>query len=436
MSLFRDLFGKQEIYHLPHLRFGRYSESRQTSLKIARWDEAVNHYEKKEYTKSYIALLEYIENEDKSNLSFKEKLALRMSFELKHGSKLIFGYSNQNGFFASAKLVRVHHVSDDLYRSLLEENYALRYTRYALDDEGTIVVMLHFDPANSSPLNLYRGLREMAVICDTKDDVILADYPGTSPINMEIERSAAPNELLLKYNYFIKSLEGVMDWYEEAGDLIEKQKGLALFAFLSTIYKIDYLVKPEGKILEKINEIHAYYHHKNNKLAEKTKYIKESVQSLAATEQSAFDQEIYDTILSFGVLQDCNTEKASEIISTELNYASWYIQKNHLPEAGYILDYIASHLLFSYNLPLALRDCLHLYLEIMETSFFGKLGFQYFSKNTGLPKKKKIIESIQHCLKKHHFPLDEFPMSQLKFSHKSVFAYSYLNTLSKTNFDE
>ncbi|MCB0645197.1 MAG: hypothetical protein KDC49_00950 [Saprospiraceae bacterium] len=436
MSFFRSLFGKDETFHLPNLKFGRFTEHRLSVEKITKWDDAVAHFEKKDYTKSYISLLEYIENEENTNLSFKEKLALRMSFELKHGSKMIFGYSNQNGFFATAKLVHVSTEDASLYKMLLEENYALRYTRYAIDDEQNLVVMLHFDHSNASPLNLFRALREMAIICDTKDDIILADFPGTSPVNMEIQRSASPQELKLKYNYFKDSLDSVIEWYESSEELVKKQPGLALFAFLGTLYKIDYLVKPEGKIQEKINDIHKYYHHRKLGVQVKTTHIAELVRSLSEIEKTSFDQEIYDTILTFGMLRDCNTEKAAELIAGELHYASWYIQKNYLAEAGFIMDYIASHLLFSHNLPKTFRQCLHLYLEVMETSFFEKIGYTYFSKRTGLPKKKAIVDAINVCLKNNNFSPDEFPLTDLNFSNKTLFAFSMLQCISKTNFDD
>ena len=436
MSFFTSLFSKEEIYHLPALRFGRFTEHFLDADKIAKWDEAMLHYEKKDFTKSYIALLEYIQNEDHSNLSFKEKLSLRMGFELIHGSKLIYGYSNQNGFYATAKLVHVEEDNAALFKILLAENYTLRYNRFALDDVNNLVVLLHFDHINASPLNLFRGLREMAILCDTKDDIIVADYPGTSSVNMKVERTAGEDELRLKYQYFHATLDGVLKWYHSAQNLIEKQPGLALFAFLSSLYKIDYLVKPEGKILEKIQEIHTSYHHNKDKIQVKTSNIHDIITGLSLCEKSAFDVEIYDTILSFGILQDCNTEKAKELIASELHYAGWYIQQRFDIEASYILDYITSHLLFTFNLSKRLRSLLHLYLEINETEFFEKLGKTYFNKKNNLPKKKAIIERIQYVLKNNQMVNEDFPFSELKFDNKISFAHSMLNCISKTEFDD
>ncbi|HPN69715.1 MAG TPA: hypothetical protein PLZ32_09350, partial [Saprospiraceae bacterium] len=345
---------------------------------------------------------------------------------------VISGIANQDGFYASAKLVKLTQYDEQLFESLLKENYHLRYTKFALDEEDHLILIFFTAHVNASPQFLYRGLRELALLSDTRDDIIIADYDFAIPVNMEVIRKASKVELDLKFNYFNDILQEVKNIFDVEKLSKKDHPGIYAYVLLAAVFKLDYLVKPEGKILETIIEVHRIFYHTPFLIDKKIELMYQQFLRLTDYDRKRFEIEIYDTISTFGILQHCNREKIIDILYGELHQAEWYITNGYPEQAKAITDYAVGYLLYSFEISEEFRPWLHLYYEITEHRFFSKMGFKFKSSDGVSLKKKTILKRIDEIKNTLPKTENEFQKSvNLKYESVEEFAFSYLSCIVK-----
>ena len=66
--------------------------------------------------------------------------------------------------------------SNAVMRRLLDLNFSLRYTRFAVDEKNTLCQLFDTPMTMASPNKLYYGLRELAKYADRMDDKLVIDF--------------------------------------------------------------------------------------------------------------------------------------------------------------------------------------------------------------------------------------------------------------------
>src|SRR5215213_3424039 len=118
----------------PGIRFGRYSDNNKTVEKVERWNESESLFKEKKYYESILAFFEYLKDDEIENVSFTQD-GNKGSFQFYQGSKIIRGHYNEELFEAEVLLAAMPEPSVPVMRRLLEMNFTLYYTRYALEGE-------------------------------------------------------------------------------------------------------------------------------------------------------------------------------------------------------------------------------------------------------------------------------------------------------------
>jgi hypothetical protein len=137
-------------------------------------------------------------------------------------------------------------------RRLLEMNFLLYYTRYAINGDK-LCMMFDSDIETANPSKLYYGFKEMAVKADKQDDLLVQDFTSLLPVDTEHVVEIPEAEKDVKYKY-------MQIWIRETLDLIEnvdgdKFSGGIAYLLLALAYRIDFLIVPEGKLLLNIEKI-------------------------------------------------------------------------------------------------------------------------------------------------------------------------------------
>lgn len=201
-SFLKNLFGKsEETLVEPTLQFGRHSDFYKGKEKYKDWDAALEKHGKRQYLDSISCFLSYINNETYENVHVEHIGDEKIKFSIYQGSKKIEGFANQDGFFAESKIARCKKVSLGALRSLLEENYHLRYSSYALDSENNITIVMHTDYLDASPYKLYYGLKEIATRSDRRDDVMIRKFKDLAPIENGFITEVPLLEKEVKYSF-------------------------------------------------------------------------------------------------------------------------------------------------------------------------------------------------------------------------------------------
>ncbi len=137
-------------------------------------------------------------------------------------------------------------------RRLLEMNFSLYYSRYAMDTER-LCMRFDSDSSTASPSKLYYGLKELSTKADKQDDLLVQDFSTLVSTDSEHITVVSEHEKEVKYAYFKQWIGETLDTI--AGLDADKFSGAIAYLLLCLSYRIDYMISPEGKLLNQLERI-------------------------------------------------------------------------------------------------------------------------------------------------------------------------------------
>jgi len=427
MSYLKKLFRIQKDVIIPEIDLGRYSDSYKEEEKYEFWDKAIMLFESKEYINAFLNFLEYLKN-DMDNLNYTRNQDV-IDFELFQGSKKIVGRATKEKVTATAKIAKTSEMNIGFMRKLIEQNFNLKYSKYSLDEEDSITLTFTSYMLDGSPYKLYYALKELSVNADKQDDILLEEFDALTPVNTGHIRNVSDDEKAIKYEYLQKELAILTENITEGKLDPLKYPGGISYLILSVIYKLDFLIHPEGATMEGFEKIHKAYFLKDGKSADRRNHdMLKKLRKIQERTQEQFNTELYGVKSTFGITAPTSHERVKELIDDELSNIDWYMQNHYGTVAEAIPSYIVGYCLFNYSIPLPIKKLFILYYQIFENDYFTKLGFpiiywQNFHINKA--KVKSAIFSIENSVKAE-FPNFKPDVKKLVFSTPAHFGKSFM----------
>ena len=239
---------KPEVF--PDIKFGRYSDNNKSLEQIKRWKEAENLFSEKKIFESFDAFFEYLKDAEADNV-LHERNESGGSFSLYQGSKILKGKYNDKNLEAEVSLAHMATPSTPVMRRLLEQNFHIYYTRYALDKERLCML---FDTRidNASPGKLYYGLKELATRADKQDDLLVHDFTVLEMTETEHIVPLPEKEKEIKFHYFQKWVNELLELVEPLDK--EKFSGGIAYLILSLFFRINYAASISSSSSLLVNE--------------------------------------------------------------------------------------------------------------------------------------------------------------------------------------
>ncbi len=431
MGFFDRLFGSSsEREPQPDIKFGRYSDSYKQSVNYNAWDTALEKFENEEYLDSYQAFFRYLRDEEEDNVKYWEDDG-GIRFELFQGSKKITGFADAVKIKAEAKIARTHSLNVGFMRRLIEKNFSLKYSRFGLDPEQNITIVFDTYTLDGSPYKLYYALKELATNADKQDDLLLDEFLMLEPVDTShlVELPQAEKEV--KYRFIVRKINEVMHEVENGGLDPDQYPGGIAYLLLDLIYRLDFLIKPEGYMMETLERVHRLYFSKDGKsTAQKNQMLVRELRKLADRPKEEFFKEMYRVTSTFGITTPVNHDRVVSFIDGELHNMDWYWENEHLAVAMAIPGYIAGYCMFNYAIPKPDRDLLQLYFQVTEPEYFRDLGFtiDYCDQETGDLNRRAIKRAIDAIVEDNEetFPRLSPATGSLDFQSITAFAKSFL----------
>jgi len=174
MGLFSRLFRQEEdTKEIPDIQFGRFSDSYKKEFKYDAWDRAMVKFDNDHYLDSFELFFEYLKDDIQDNIQV-ERTQEKLNFTLFQGSKKIMGWADETKFRAEAKIVVAEELHIGFMRRLMEDNFELKYSKFALDKDSVITLVFDTYASDASPYKLYAALKELATQADKKDDILVS----------------------------------------------------------------------------------------------------------------------------------------------------------------------------------------------------------------------------------------------------------------------
>ena len=441
MGIFNKLFGireKGDNFFSPRIeiQFGRYSDNNKSLSQRQKWMDADRHFKEKNYFQCFTDFFDYLRDDSVDNVQFNRVSDTKLEFKIFQGSKIVIGSIDENNILAKVSLVTMENVSVPVMRRLLETNYALSYVRFALDNKQ-LFLLLDSDIEIAGPNKLYYGLKELATVADKQDDLLLKDFATLKPSETTLEIPFSTIEKEVKYKYFKLWIESSLKRIEELNQ--DTFSGGIAYLLLDLIYKIDFLIAPEGKLLLEIERINnLYWANKENKTTvERNQILKDAFQKLLLWSKEEVVQCFYRSKATFAITKTEPYETVVNSIEESYQNMAWYRDNKYPDIASVVQNFGILYSQYSYSLPSVFTELFVLYMQINNNDFFSELGFSenYYHQNQFkfLEIKNRIDKIIFNSKEKYRFL--SFDTSKLSFTHLLDFNTSFLNEVQNLNFE-
>ncbi len=99
--------------------------------------------------------------------------------------------------------------------------------------------------STATPNKLYYGLKELATKADKQDDLLLSEFGFLQPVDTDHINQLPEQEKEVKYDFLQKWIRSTLEYIETLDP--EKFSGGISYLLLTLVFRIDYLISPEGK---------------------------------------------------------------------------------------------------------------------------------------------------------------------------------------------
>lgn len=418
-----------DVYtHLKLVRTGRYSDNNKSQKKTEKWHEAEHQYKEKNFLASLETFFEYLRDDEADNVHY-EKEGGGFRFDIMQGSGKIFGSCDGKTIVAKLGLAVMEYPGTAVMRRLLDLNYNLYYCHTAMDDANTLYLVFDSSVSSASPEKMYQGLREMAVKGDKADDLLLSDFTTLKRAEDGRIKLLSNAELDIKYKYFKGWLEEVLADTEKLNQ--DSFAGAIAYMLLGTIYRIDFLLMPQGKLLSELESIHRIYWEKKEEhtLVERNKQMRNAISKLLNFSKEDFNQSLYYSKKTFAISSPPKSDKVREYINNANNDAKWYIEHKYPEVALRLNEYGALYSQFIYSVPDVQTLLVKIYMAVIQSDFFNEMGLQsnlYQKGGKGFDK-AAIEEAVDASLDvyKDKFPYMKWNHDRIKYNSLYDFGISF-----------
>lgn len=420
----------------PEIRFGRYSDNNKTIEKVERWNEAESLFKEKKFYQSLHAFFDYLRDDDEDNVVHKQEGA-KGSFSFYQGSKVIRGFYDEKKLEAEVHLAKMPQPVVPVMRRLLEMNFSLYYSRYALN-EDKVAMLFNSDIETASPGKLYYGLKELATKADKQDDLLVHDFTSLIPVDNDHVIKISEEEKAIRLKYFKIWIQQTLDL---AGSIdADKFSGGIAYLLLALAYRLDYLIMPEGKLLSELEKIVEVYFRKDDRLVtEKNQEMTDCYQRLLSKDKEEFYPYLFRSKYTFSIVTPQNYKIISDSIFNANQNIAWYRENKLMDIASQISEYGFSYCQYSYSLPRPVTELFQLFMMVNYGNYFKELGFknELYNQQTNEYNKDAIISKIKSIEQrwKSKYPELDFKTDKLKFENKLAFNHSFTTEVEYLNLE-
>ncbi len=338
---------------------------------------------------------------------------------------------------AEVTLARMAQPSVPVMRRLLEMNFGLYYSRYALDGDR---LCMRFDTniKAANPNKLYYGLKELAIKADKLDDLLVQEFTSLQTIDTEHITELPEAEKDVRYRFFMKWIQDTID-YTASLDA-DKFAGALSYMLLNLAFRIDYMLCPEGKLqleLEKVVDI--YFRKDEKSTSERNQGMIEAYRKLLAKPKEEVYPYFFRSKHTFSIVTPQNHKAVIDALNAAANNMIWYRDNQYPLVANTILEYGLSFCQYSYSLPKPLSDLFQLFMQINHADYFEALGFpsRYYDAAENEFEVDLIRERIEEIVAgwKNKFTKLDFKLNNLRYESLVNFNTTFSAEISVLNFD-
>ena len=439
LGRFRQKKIKRDGKEIKVFDFGRFSDAFKPLENYKNWEASLLLFDQGKRFAAFRQFFKYLMNEKGKNITVSQLHGV-LNFELIQGSKKIIGYINAQSIHAHAILIRSEEYPSNLLVELLQENYNLKFCKFALGVEGGkhVLKLIADLPAKlTSPYKLFHVLRELALEADKKDDLLLSEYKLSSSEYGQLNEPLSEDKKNVLCSYIQRTFRKVLEVRDEHEIDTEEYPSAFRYLLLAAVYKVDFLVTPEGYLMDQFERIDGLaFSSQGMDSKEVNRQIVLIIQDILRIDQNVIKQELYHTDATFSFNPVIQSAQIRDTINSELPTMDWYLEKGYHEYAVAIVDFMVGYLLFNFIVPPPCKALFLLYYRIREPRHFKELEYSDLPFSDRELSPSVIKKEVKSVLTGYDtgFPHLDVPTYLLEFETEAIFGKSFMEMVAEINF--
>lgn len=395
MAWFLSPSSRTPVIRSENLRLGRYTDAYKSADQIASWERSIGYFASGQILKSFQHFLVYLYDPVEQNIHWVTDRDGNFSFELFQGSRRISGYLGGEECSFQTNIGLGQDLPECFLEELLRTNYRLRNAWYG-EEDGRVVLRFVLAAAEADPFRLQAALRELAFEADMKDDVFVRTYPELQPLRELHIRERSERETVARMAWFRSELNRLVTWYRDEKEEHDRFAGGFSYAVLDLMYKVEFLMTPQGMLRNVIAGLHdSYLRHRVHPAPHYLNDWMGQLEEIMAWPEEQLRAEFYDVVTTFGQSESISQERLRWMIRGQLEEMDTWMQAGKRPYAHAIPGFIMGYCLYRYAIPGLIRDLFALYYLVRESGFASSMGYPVFRKEDGSWYRHAIQRSIR-----------------------------------------
>jgi hypothetical protein len=437
MSFFSSIFGKSNnngVDTHSEVKFGRSTAVCVSNEQHSMLTQANDLYAESNYIESYAMYLAYLKSIAGAAVEYRvDKEENSIDFSLIHGSKEIMG-SLKSGEISAQSVVATFQGKPDvaLMRYLLAQNNDALYCKFGI--VGNMVILCQRSPAEDmSPISLNDMLSEIAINANAAGEHISAEFPELAVSAKEYTEELPSQELKTKICF-------MRIWIRETFGLVESTdiENLKSYIILRVVFKILYLVSPEGALynsLENMLHIYAEYKPEDDNGMEVNYRMLEVLEDIISMPDHELAKSLYRTYTVFPELNYCSYMELADSIENLMKLPARCAELRRPDLVTVMCEYIVGFQEMKYGVHPLAAELLLLFWRVLNAEYFYGLGFRnmLYNETVGALAGEKIVAEINVITTRYaeRYQGLQFGVQNLSFDSLEAFAATFLLEFNK-----
>ncbi|MFW5792788.1 MAG: hypothetical protein ACOCWC_00790 [Bacteroidota bacterium] len=373
MALFRKFFNKeqdQSITVSSNNEFGRYLACNKPYTLNKKYNKAVELFDAEDYLGSFNKLLDFLFDPSQQNIdrTFNRDI---LEFSLLQGSRKISGRVDNDEFYVSASLGKYEVLNPALFRYLLLRNHNLKYCCFAISN-NEIIVKAAADIKTSTPEKLFFTLKEVALTSDIDSDSLKRDFSFLVQVGKYTVNPLPDKKKGVKIKYLKK---WISDTLHQVNNMNADSEAIFVsYYLLSTLYRIDFLLTPEGELKTLISDSLKLFNQKNLSSTEKFDMVKSSLLEVLSFSDTQFSDSFCKYKYTFGIVEATSHKIVYEFILKHFDEISKLLARSSQNQILCMYEYIIGYVLYYFGVYPPTKQLMLLIYRVLYPEFFYEVA--------------------------------------------------------------
>ncbi len=437
MALFNKFFKKSSTDDkviLPDVEFGRYLSCNKSPSLNRKYNESLRLYNEGKYKESVDVLMDYLNDSTQQNV-VSSQFNNQKEYKIFQGIQKVHLEIIDDEINIYARIGRYEQISPSLFRYILSKNYNFHYSSYAINN-NEIILKSNSKISETSPEKLFFVLKEVAMNSASDSESFIREFDLNVNIDAPLTTEKFSNVKIKYLKLWISDTLAIIEKMDQEKDLV-----IISYYLLTLLFRIDFLLVPEGEVKQLLNKSLISYNQKSlsstARLDSIKVYLNEVLKLPSADLINSFVKHKY----TFSIIEASSHKQVYEFILKQLDENSKLTSRpSDKSYTACLNEYIIGYCMYYFGVYPATKKLITLIYNVLHPEFFREMGLvnNFYDEKLNSLNKIEIENEIKRIIndERKEYPHLGIISVNINFNSLPLFCKSLLNEITYLNFTQ